>query len=73
MPTISVQFSESEYKLVSQHVKRKGMTISQYIKVMLLEEIEDEYDDSIANTYVQEKDSMKYLTFEESSKEWDLE
>ena len=73
MPTISVQFSESEYKLVSQHVKRKGMTISQYIKVMLLEQNEDEYDDSIAKTYVQEKDSIKYLKFEESSKEWDLE
>ena len=36
---------------------------------MLLEEIEDEYDATIVNTYVQEKDSMEYLTFEESSKE----
>ena len=26
MPTISVHFSESEYKLVSQHVKSKGLT-----------------------------------------------
>lgn len=72
MPIISVHFSESEYNLVSQHVKSKGMTISQYIKVILLEEIEDEYDASIANTYVQEKDSMEYLTFEEASKEWKL-
>lgn len=72
MPTISVQFSESEYKLVSQHVKRKGMTISQYIKVMLLEEIEDEYDVSIVNEYIQEKGSMEFLTLEESSKEWDI-
>lgn len=73
MPTISVHFSENEYKLVSQHVKRKGMTISHYIKAMLLEEIENEYDASITNTYIQEKDSMGLLTFEEASKEWDLE
>ena len=72
MPTISVHFSESEYKLVSQYVKSKGMTISQYIKAMLLEEIEDKYDVSIVNAYIQEKDSMKFLTFEEACKEWDL-
>lgn len=72
MPSISVHFSESEYKLVSQHVKSKGMTISQYIKAMLLEEIEDEYDVSIVNEYIQEKDSMEFLTLEESSKEWDI-
>ena len=44
-----------------------------YIKAMLLEEIEDEYDVSIVNEYIQEKDSMKFLTLEESSKEWDIE
>ena len=43
-----------------------------YIKAMLLEEIEDEYDVSIVNEYIQEKDSMKFLTLEESSKEWDI-
>lgn len=72
MTDISIHLTESEYKLVSQHVKSKGMTISQYIKATLLEEIEDEYDNSIANTYVQEKDSMEFLTFEEAYKEWDF-
>jgi len=28
MPTISICFSESEYKLVSQYVESKGLTIS---------------------------------------------
>ena len=73
MPTISIRFSENEYNLVSQYVESKGVTISQYIKEILLEEIEDEYDATIANTYVQEKDSMECLTFEEASKEWSLE
>ena len=73
MPTISVHFSENEYYLVSQHIKSKGITISQYIRAILLEEIENEYDASITNTYIQEKDSMGLLTFEEASKEWDLE
>lgn len=72
MPTISIYFSESEYNLVNQYIKSKGMTISQYIKAMLLEEIEDKYDVSIINTYIQEKNSMECLTFEEASKEWDL-
>ena len=72
MPTISIRFSESEYKLLRQHIENKGLTISQYIKAMLLEEIEDEYDVSIVNEYLQEKDSMEFLTFEEAAKEWDI-
>ena len=39
---------------------------------MLLERIEDEYDVSIVNEYLQEKDSMEFLTFEEAAKEWDI-
>ena len=72
MPTISVHFSETEYKLVSQHIKSKGMTISQYIKAILLEEIEDEYDVSIVNEYLEKKVSMELLPFEDATKEWDI-
>ena len=72
MTDISIRLTEREYNLVRQHIENKGLTISQYIKAMLLEEIEDEYDATIVNTYVQENDSMECLTFEESSKEWDL-
>ena len=72
MPTISIHFTESEYNLVRQHIESKGLTISQYIKTMLLERIEDEYDISIVNEYLQEKDSMEFLTFEEAAKEWDI-
>ena len=39
---------------------------------MLLEEIEDEYDVSIVNEYIQENGSMKFLPFEEAAKEWDI-
>ncbi|WP_126937034.1 type II toxin-antitoxin system RelB family antitoxin [Veillonella sp. CHU740] len=72
MPTISVHFSETEYKLVSQHIKSKGMTISQYIKAILLEEIEDEYDVSIVNEYLEKKVSMELLPFEDATKEWNI-
>lgn len=72
MPSISVYFSENEYYLVNQHVKSKGLTISQYIKAMLLEEIEDEYDVSIVNEYLEERDSMELLQFAEATKEWDI-
>ena len=61
MPTISIHLTESEYNLVRQHIESKGLTISQYIKAMLLEEIEAEYDVSIVNEYIQEKGSMEFL------------
>ncbi len=72
MPTISIHLTENEYNLVRQHIESKGLTISQYIKAMLLEEIEDEYDISLVNKYIQEKDAMEFLTLEESTKEWDI-
>ena len=72
MPTISIHLTESEYNLVRQRIESKGLTISQYMKAMLLEEIEDEYDVSIVNEYIQEKNTMEFLTLEESSKEWDI-
>ena len=72
MPTISIHLTESEYNLVRQHIENKGLSISQYIKAMLLEEIEDEYDISIINEYLEEKDSMEFLTFEDATKEWDI-
>ena len=72
MPTISIHLTESEYNLIRQHIESKGLTISQYIKVMLLEEIEDEYDVSIVNEYIQEKDTMAFLSFEDTTKEWTL-
>lgn len=72
MTDISIHLTESEYNLVRQHIESKGLTISQYIKAMLLEEIEDEYDVSIVNEYLEEKDSMEFLTFEDATKEWDI-
>lgn len=72
MPTISIHFTEGEYNLVRQHIESKGLTISQYIKATLLEEIEDEYDVSIVNEYIQESASMKFLPFEEAIKEWNI-
>ena len=54
MTDISIQLTESEYNLVRQHIENKGLSISQYIKVMLFEEIEDDYDVSIINEYLQE-------------------
>ena len=72
-PTISIHFTESEYKLVHQYIESKGLTISQYIKAMLLEEIEDDHDVSIVKEYIQENGSMKLLAFEEAIKEWNIE
>lgn len=72
MTDISIHLTESEYNLVRQHIENKGLTISQYIKAMLLEEIEDEYDVSILNEYLEKKDSMEFLPFEDATKEWNI-
>ena len=72
MPTISIHFTEGEYNLVRQHIESKGLTISQYIKATLLEELEDDHDVSIVNEYIQENGSMKFLPFEEAIKEWNI-
>lgn len=73
MTNISIHLTESEYNLVRQHIENKGLSISQYIKAMLLEEIEDEYDVSIINEYLEKKDSMELLPFEDATKEWEIE
>ena len=72
MTNISIHLTESEYNLVRQHIENKGLNISQYIKAMLLEEIEDEYDVSIINEYLEKKDSMELLPFEDATKEWEI-
>ena len=72
MPNISIHFTESEYKLIRQHIESKGLTVSQYVKTMLLEEIEDDYDMSIVNEYIQRKNSIEFLSFEDATKEWTL-
>lgn len=72
MTNISIHLTESEYNLVRQHIENKGLSISQYIKAMLLEEIEDEYDVSIINEYLEKKDSMELLPFEDATKEWEI-
>ena len=72
MSDISIHFTKNEYNLVRQHAESKGLTISQYIKAMLFKEIKDDYDVSIVNEYIQEKDTMEFLSFEEAAKEWDI-
>lgn len=72
MAVISVRFNEAEDKIIRQYIESKGENISQYIKTMLLERIEDEYDVSIVNEYLEKKDSMELLPFEDATKEWNI-
>lgn len=44
MSTITIRTSEKEKKLIKEYAKFNGMTISDFIKKLMIEKIEDEYD-----------------------------
>ena len=44
MPTITLRTSDQERQLITQFAEFHGKSLSQYIKDIVLEKIEDEYD-----------------------------
>lgn len=75
MSVISIKFNEEEEKVIKKFIESKGFSVSQYIKDLIFEKIEDEYDLEIYKEYLKEKEEGKLVTipFEEAAKEWDLE
>lgn len=72
MPVISIRLNDNEEKLIKNFIESKGTTISQYIKDILMEKIEDEYDLAICEEYLKDKANgdLKLIPFEEAVKEW---
>ncbi|ASQ49143.1 hypothetical protein JCM16777_0855 [Leptotrichia wadei] len=75
MSVISIRFNDEEEKVIKKFIESKGFSVSQYIKDLIFEKIEDEYDLEICKEYLKAKEEGKLVTipFEEAAKEWDLE
>lgn len=75
MSVISIRFNNEEEKIIKKYIETKGTNISQYIKDLLFQQIEDEYDLKIVQEYLKEKEAgtLNLISFEEAVKEWDIE
>ena len=75
MSVVSIRFNDEEEEIVKNYVKSKGTNLSQYIKNIIFEKIEKEYDLKLVQEYLKAKseDTLKLIPFEEAIKEWDIE
>ena len=75
MSVVSIRFNDEEEEIVNNYVKSKGTNLSQYIKNIIFEKIEEEYDLKLVQEYLKAKseDTLNLIPFEEAVKEWDIE
>ena len=75
MSVVSIRFNDEEEEIVKNYVKSKGTNLSQYIKNIIFEKIEEEYDLKLVQEYLRAKseDTLNLIPFEEAVKEWDIE
>ena len=75
MSVVSIRFNDEEEEIVKNYVKSKGTNLSQYIKNIIFEKIEEEYDLKLVQEYLKAKSkgTLNLIPFEESIKRfWDL-
>lgn len=74
MGVISVRFNKEEEEIIRKYLETKGTNISQYLKELIFNSIEDEYDLKILKNYEMRKieGKAKLVSYEEAVKEWDL-
>ena len=75
MSVVSIRFNDEEEEIVKNYVKSKETDLSQYIKNIIFEKIEEEYDLKLVQEYLKAKSegTLKLIPFEEAIKEWDIE
>ena len=75
MSVVSIRFNDEEEEIVKNYVKSKGTDLSQYIKNIIFEKIEEEYDLKLVQEYLKAKseETLNLIPFEEAIKEWDTE
>ena len=67
--TITIRLDEIEKEVIKNYVNNKSLTISEFIKKIILDYIEDEYDLKIYKEYLKEKatiivtNSLEYSNF----------
>ena len=74
MSVVSIRFNDDEEEILKNYVKSKGLNLSQYIKNLIFEKIEEEYDLKSVQEYLKEKSegALNLIPFEEAIKEWDI-
>ena len=75
MSVVSIRFNDEEEEIVKNYVKSKGTNLSQYIKNIIFEKIEEEYDLKLVQEYLKAKseETLNLIPFEEAIKELDIE
>ena len=75
MSVVSIRFNDEEEEIVKNYVKSKEINLSQYIKNIIFEKIEEEYDLKSVQEYLKAKSegTLNLIPFEEAIKEWDIE
>jgi len=75
MSVVSIRFNDEEEEIVKNYVKSKGINLSQYIKNIIFEKIEEEYDLKLVQEYLKAKseETLNLIPFEEAVKEWGIE
>ena len=74
MSVVSIRFNDDEEEILKNYVKSKGLSLSQYIKNIIFEKIEEEYDLKSVQEYLKAKSegTLNLIPFEEAIKEWDI-
>ena len=73
MSVVSIRFNDEEEEIVKNYVKSKGTNLSQYIKNIIFEKIEEEYDLKLVQEYLKAKseETLNLIPFVQAVKEWD--
>lgn len=61
--TITIRLGEIEKEVIKNYVNNKSLTISEFIKKIILDYIEDEYDLKVYKEYLKEKENGPFKTY----------
>ena len=62
---ITIRLDETEKEVIKNYANNKGLTISEFMKKIALDYIEDEYDLKIYKEYLKENGSFKTYSHKE--------
>ena len=61
--TITIRLDEIEKEVIKNYVNNKSLTMSEFMKKVVLDYIEDEYDLKIYKEYLKEKENGTFKTY----------
>ena len=61
--TITIRLDEIEKEVIKNYVNNKSLTISEFMKKIILDYIEDEYDLKVYKEYLKEKENGTLKTY----------